>query len=674
MLRSVNHDLPTSRCRPDVVDRDVIKREPWAKFVANSAGDFDELGGSPIQDRMGHPEGARARGRVRAVALLQPLLLLLLVLACAPERAPELLQIDEVSPTALERGARLELGGSGFPDRRRGRVTFSGTLHRPGEAPRQVKLGFDATAESSSLLALPVTSELLHRFLDDAPHGTFRGRVAVVFPSLHPGAPALSGSIDGAVLDWFGPMARRRDAEDDLRAEAERFLAFVGFDVDESLVVTQVHPDSEAERSGLEVGQRLVALDGVRLDGRADLVPRDDGWQSRVIARGADGDELSLAWDRGAFRAAALDDLPRAFVWIGGALALLLASAGSRARGWAWVEARLSSQKEAAHKGESRRGLLGVWRRLLAACHPGGVSKHLPAGLRLAPFVVFFLVFTLWSAIALGHPRVLGWLDFPALLLAALVSVLLAALILGGQPEEGARRQRGFRLREGLKEVLGTLLAWSPIPLAALGIVYEVGSLDLADLVAGQGALPSRWRVFAAPWHMISLALLVAACVPEGGPRRSPLSVAPPLGISGGIARLLEWFAVTLVCGLGAALFLGGWSAPSLDGVQSAVVGPALFLIKTWLLLQGVLWWRGVLGELRRSEVLASWAGRGVPLAGAACALQISSASAGWQSSHGQELSLAALTTAALVGGFFLLRATRALLRPSPHVAINPWL
>lgn len=647
-----------------------------AKFSANSAGDFDQLDGSSIQDWMGHPEGAPARGRVPTVALLRPLLLLLLLplfaLACAPERAPELIQIEEVSPTALERGGRLELSGSGFPDRRRGRVTFSGTVHRPGKAPHQVRLAFEATAESSSLLALPVTGELLQRFLEDAPHGTFRGRVAVVFPSLHPGAPALSGSVDGAVLDWFAPMARRRDAEEELRAEADRFLAFVGFDVDEALVVTRVQPDSEAERSGLTAGQRLLTLDGIRLDGRADLVPGDDGWQSRVTVRGTEGDELSLVWDRGAFRAADLDDLPRAFVWIGGALALLVASAGSRARGWAWVEARLG-----ARKGEQRRGFLGVWGRLLATCHPGGVSRHLPAGLRLAPFVVFFLVFTLWSAIALGHPRVIGWLDFPALLLAALVSVLLAALVLGGQPAATRGRRRGFRLRQGLQEVLGALLAWSPIVLAAFGIVYEVGSLDLADLVAEQGVLPSRWRVFAAPWHLVSLALVVAACVPEGGPRRPPLGAAPQLGIPGGLARLLEWFAVTLVCGLGAALYLGGWSAPSLATVHpgaARVVGPALFLLKTWLLLQGVLWWRGVLGDLQRSEVLSTWTGRGVPLAAAACALQIASASAGWSSSHGQELSLATLTIAALVGGFFLLRATRALLRPSPHVALNPWL
>src|SRR5690606_36559083 len=325
-------------------------------------------------------------------------------------------------------------------------------------------------------------------------------------------------------------MARRRDAEEELRAEADRFLAFVGFDVDEALVVTRVQPDSEAERSGLTAGQRLLTLDGIRLDGRADLVPGDDGWQSRVTVRGTEGDELSLVWDRGAFRAADLDDLPRAFVWIGGALALLVASAGSRARGWAWVEARLG-----ARKGEQRRGFLGVWGRLLATCHPGGVSRHLPAGLRLAPFVVFFLVFTLWSAIALGHPRVIGWLDFPALLLAALVSVLLAALVLGGQPAATRGRRRGFRLRQGLQEVLGALLAWSPIVLAAFGIVYEVGSLDLADLVAEQGVLPSRWRVFAAPWHLVSLALVVAACVPEGGPRRPPLGAAPQLGIPGGI-------------------------------------------------------------------------------------------------------------------------------------------
>src|SRR5690606_41258067 len=114
--------------------------------------------------------------------------------------------------------------------------------------------------------------------------------------------------------------------------------------------------------------------------------------------------------------------------------------------------------------------------------------------------------------------------------------------------------------------------------------------------VGAQAGLPSRWRVFAAPRHLVRLAWVVAACDPEGGPRRPPLGAAPQLGMPGGLGRLLEWFGVTLVCGLGAALYLGGWSAPSLAAVHpgaARVVGPALFLLKTWLLLQGVLWWRG---------------------------------------------------------------------------------
>lgn len=643
---------------------------------------------------MGHPEGAPPRGRGEAVvpprALLTAFLRLACVLlsllgvsssgGCAPGRAPDLLQIREVSPTALERGARLELSGSGFPDRRRGRLTFSGTVHRPGKPPRDLTVGFEAIAESTSLLSLPITTDVLRRFLEDAPHGTFRGRVSVVFPSLHTGAPALSGSVDGAVLDWFGPMARRRGAEEELRAEAERFADFVGFGVDESLVVTHVHPDSDAERSGLAVGHQLLELDGVRLDGRPDLVPSDEGWQSRVIVRQPSGEELALTWDRSGFRAADLGDLPRVFVWVSAALALLVFSVGNRARGWALVEDRLGPWK-----GDSRRGALGVAGRLLAACHPGGVARRLPPGLRLAPYAVFFFVFTLWSAIALGHPRVIGWVDFPALILAALVSVLLAALVLGGvvlggvdDAEVAPGARSGFSLRRGLTEVLGTLLTWSPVLLAALGVVFEVGSLDLEDLVAGQGFFPHEWRAFSAPWHLVSLVLLLAACVPEGGPRQSPLGTSPRVGYAAGVARLLEWFAVTLVCGLGAALFLGGWGAASVEGAPreavSFVTGPASFLLKTWLLLQAVLWWRGVLGHLRRDEVLGPWARHGIPLAAAACGLQILSAGSAWVGAHREELGFAAMTAAALVGGFFLLRAARALLRPSPHVAINPWL
>jgi NADH:ubiquinone oxidoreductase subunit H len=610
--------------------------------------------------------GATAPGRIdRAAPILRLLLALGLCLAwlgaCVPERAPELLEIHDISPTALEQGARIEVTGSGFPDRRRARVLFTGTVFRPGASPRHVSWRFDAASESTSLLTLPITREVLSRFVGDSPHTTFRGQVIITFPSLHRHAPALTGSRQEVVLDWFGDTAQRRAEEEALAREAERFLAFAGFRVDDTLVVTDVAPEGEAQRSGLRPGDQLIALDGVRLDGPTDLVPQLDGWQSHVTVRREGGDELLPAWDRSAFRPAALADLPGAMAWIGAALALLLVSVGGRARSWAFVEERLATRRG---RGVGSLAALG---HLMG--DPVRLTEELSPPLRLAPYAIVFLVFALLSALAVGHPLVLAWASFPALLLTVLSSLSLAALLLGG------KEARGFGLFRGLGAVAGALVAWLPVPLALSGVVFGAGSLEFADLVAGQGELPHEWRAFASPWTLLAFVLLLAACVPREGFRR-PWSAEPErLGVAASIGRLLEWFALCLACGLAAALFLGGWGpVPMASPEWSSVGGAALLLAKTWLLLHAVLWWRSLLDQVHRSEVFAGWCRRGVPLA--ALCFGLEALTAAWRDveAHAEELRWATLLSLGFVGGFLLLRSARAVLRPPLHVAINPWL
>lgn len=623
---------------------------------------------------MGHPAGAPASSRRRwpEGAVLVAAALWWMVVACltgcAPGRTPELLEIHELSPTALEENAQLELTGSGFPDRRQARLTLSGVVYRPGEVPRDVHLRLEAQAESSSLVTLRITRETIRRLTGDGPHATFRGDVTLTFPGAHPASPVLHGSSRGVVLDFFGDTAQRHEAEERLRQQARRFLEFAGVEVDEPLVVTSVHPGGEAHRSGLVVGDQLVALDGLRLDTLSDLVPRADGRHSQIVVRREHGEETLPPWDRSKLRPANLADLPAGFAWVVGALMVLLLSVGGRARLWAVVEERLSARRAPANA-TSRTWLS----RLASICRAGGLVPRLAPGLRFAPYGVFFLVFAVWSAVALRHPRIVSWLDLPLVVVVIAAKVLLSALIVGGR----SRRSESWRLSRGLAHAAGALLAWIPVLLAVLGVVFEAGSLQLSDLVGEQGMFPHQWRLCASPWSLAAFLLLIASCVPESGPPRSPWGGPETAArFDASIAHLVEWCALALTCGLAAALFLGGWTmAPSGIAYElSPAVGAALFLLKTWLLLQVIAWWRGVLGGIRRSELLGAWLRRGLPLAFLCFALQVTATSAEWCSVHGEALRLATCSAVVLVGGFFLLRAARALYRPPLHGALNPWL
>lgn len=588
------------------------------------------------------------------VILWVALLAILGLFACAPERTPELLELHEVTPSALEQNARLELVGRGFPDRRRARVVFTGTLHRPGSAPRPLTLRFDAASESPSIVSLPVTRDVVARFLPDGPHGTFRGRVSVAFPSLHADAPTLTGSRDHLVLDWFNDASQHRAATEELEREARRFMEFAGFQVDENLIVAAVHPDGEAQRRGLHVGDQLVELDGVRLDGLADLVPQQGGWESRVIVRREQGEEILPLWDRSGFRPASVRDLPSALVWIAGALGLVVFSAGGRARGWAHVEDRLASR----HKLIRARSALA---RFVAPLTEW--TLPLVPSLRLAPYGVLFLVFALFSGVALEHPRLTTWVSFPTLVLATFACSLFGAFLLGGRTAGGH-----FRLLSALGGAALALLAFVPTLLGVAGVIWEVGSLELADLVSGQGDWPHEWRLCAAPWSLGSFLLFAASWVPVGGPRRGLGEEGNRSTLGDSLGRLFEGAALALAAGLGATLFLGGW------GTTPSLPGAALFLAKTWLLLHGVLWWRALLGEVRRSEVIRSWTRPGLVASVACFAVTASAAAQGWASVYERDLRLGTLVLLALTSLLFVARAVRALARPVAPVTLNPWL
>src|SRR5258708_21884339 len=55
--------------------------------------------------------------------------------ACTQVPGPQLVQVLDVSPREVERGDAVAIGGEGFPAGKTARVTFRGTLSRPGERP-----------------------------------------------------------------------------------------------------------------------------------------------------------------------------------------------------------------------------------------------------------------------------------------------------------------------------------------------------------------------------------------------------------------------------------------------------------------------------------------------------------------------------------------------------------
>jgi NADH-quinone oxidoreductase subunit H len=619
-------------------------------------------------------------------AIARALLLLAMLVggpSCAPGRSPELLEVDEVTPHAIERGTHVELGGTGFPDRRVAQVAFVGLVHRPGEPPRPVTVRTTADADSRSHLRLTVGGDLLAQFLDGAPHATFRGSVVVGFGARSQDAPALSGKLDGVVIDLFGDRAARHGAEASLREQGAAFSEFLGLRLSESFEVTEVRPGSEGQHAGLLAGDRVVALDGVRVDTLADLAPRPDGRQSELTMRRPGLGEFVRPLDKGGFRPARLADLAKSAALVLAALALLLLVVGRRGRSWAFLEARLAERMESTR---SARNLLS---RLTSLSSGVDLASKLPATLRWLPYAGFFGVSAALSAMALGRSLIGVSADLALLISVACAATWIAAFVQGGrEPAASKRRGRqknGFRLGRGLVRAAQAFGLFLPVLLGLSSAVYEDGTLGLSELVAKQGGWPTEWRALQSPWTLLALLLVLFVWVPtrdelaRGVVVARSKDAAAEISTADALARLLDGLALVLTCALAAAVFLGGWAVPSWLTREASgsslpsLVGAGLYLAKTWLLLHAVLWWRHLLAA-NRSEVWGTWLRWSLPLSAGSFALHVGAASFGWFAAEKEALALSTQALLCVVLAFGMLRAVHVARGRLPNTAINPWL
>src|SRR5580700_4423907 len=98
---------------------------------------------------------------------------------------PSLVQVTSLAPTDVEPGDRIVIAGEGFPAGKEARVTFRGTLHRPGDVPV-----LDAEIPATGVVTGPEEVEVEFREStqavfsgagDHAVHTTFEGDVEVAF-------------------------------------------------------------------------------------------------------------------------------------------------------------------------------------------------------------------------------------------------------------------------------------------------------------------------------------------------------------------------------------------------------------------------------------------------------------------------------------------------------------
>jgi len=523
---------------------------------------------------------------------LAPALLALAVIALFIGRGdgmrtegPELLRVLELAPHDIEVGDRAILLGDGFPSGRSARIVFRGILHRPGQpvvhgaeilakgnvvSPERIEIVFDDALER---LFASTASGLAHT--------TFEGDVEVGFAASTAGAPPVSGILVGTTLD-MRPSIPANNAE--LARDGAIVLAALGIHataVGSGLLVDSVAAGSRAQAAGMSPGDVLARFDGVRVASTADVVPPPGERDARVqLYRGRETVTCTLS-------VAGLS-APMPWVRARGPILVIVSLAtvllftaplpAPIARRIQRIASRIRSKIGASPRSSNRTAWSRAFARILASAWPTGT---LAAGA---------------DALSLG---ILATFSFGPTLVAARVDV---ALIFGvaASALTAASWAAQPTIWRGIRSAAH--ITWQHLPgaVALASVVVSVSSLKLQEIARAQGGMPWEWLIFRSPATLVAMAIVASTALiePHVGDRRditawldeSPPQAPPLPSLTGAVVRLHR----TLIAGITASLFLGGWLLPGVSpsaqdgslGLQ--LVGALWLLAKTGLVLFGL--------------------------------------------------------------------------------------
>jgi NADH-quinone oxidoreductase subunit H len=621
---------------------------------------------------------------------------------------PELLRLLDVAPREVDLGDRIEVLGTNLPasEAREARVTFRGTLRRPGQAPLiDQTIVVERARVAGDKVSMVLTEALETRFCgrgDNAIHTTFEGDVTVMIPSTI-GSP-VHGTVKNVVLDVRAPTPRRAVLAARV-AEGERALTFLGLGVSDDaptaggLMVASVRADSPAAAAEIAPGDLIVSFEGAKVVTVADLTPSGETTEPLIgVKRGRASPIVRPIGIRG-FHPSTPADLLATGLILGVAAAVILLFMAPTAGIITWVERRVSARMQ-SRIGPNRAGPQGflVW-------IADGIKSLLkediiprdadPALFRLAPYLVFVGVSATFVVMPFGQSLIAADLDIGVLYLLAATSLVTIGILTGGWASNNK-----WSLLGGIRSAAQIISYEIPAAMAIACLVLMTGSLRLQDIILAQagtgaafyaiGGWPWHWYVFKNPVTFGLFFLYFTTALAEGNRAPFDLPEAESELVAGysteysGMRYLFfffaEWANVFVMCGIASALFLGGWQLPGVSPAQQEayfplqLLGAFVFLLKSWVLVFVVIWIRWTLPRVRIDQMMSLCWKWFVPLSFAAMLL-----TAGWMVvslPKTVELLIAAgtFTTWLVIAAHFFRRVRFNLKQARVPLHLNPFL
>jgi NADH-quinone oxidoreductase subunit H len=245
--------------------------------------------------------------------------------------------------------------------------------------------------------------------------------------------------------------------------------------------------------------------------------------------------------------------------------------------------------------------LLGLFHPLADAVKMFTKEDVIPAGAdkvlhTLAPFFSVFFALVAFAAIPFGDRIVLGGrvielqvarIDVALLYVFAMLSLGVYGVILGGFAS-----RNNYALLGGLRATAQMISYEIALGIAILGVVMVYGTMDLQELVRGQGKMVAGWiplwGIIVQPvafFVFLTAALAETKRIPFDLPEGESEIIGYFVEYSGmkfGMFFLTDFLETILVACLATTLFFGGWQVPYLlpDGFHFPWGG--IFPVSQW--------------------------------------------------------------------------------------------
>ena len=229
----------------------------------------------------------------------------------------------------------------------------------------------------------------------------------------------------------------------------------------------------------------------------------------------------------------------------------------------------------------------------------------------LAPLLCLIGVFATLAVIPFSSGFIPTDLNVGVFYLVAISSLVGVGIFLGGYASNSKWSMLG-----GMRGASQIISYEIPVVLSILAIVLLSGGMGFGTIIGEQGGLPHEWYVLHNPFAFIGFFVYFIGAMAETNRAPFDLPEAESELVSGyhteytgmrfGFFALAEYIEVFVVCGVAAALFLGGYNVPVLkmDNLPIQLVQFIIFMTKTLLLYWVVIWARWTLPRLRVDQLM----------------------------------------------------------------------